>query len=231
MKWMSGLLLLAGCSDPLPPEPPRKPKALPVIATSEAPPPAPLPVPPPAPPPPPPAPAPPAMAFLPAAPSGPAAATQSPAFHFRTMDASTPLLIVNGRRHAGLPVMWWVSEQTEFDPRIPVPAWPPEGAAYRGRADWISDDGARSSCLELHVAGGRFTDLDALRKRWPHLDPAEQVLFVKGHVQGRAFQGALRIQVRGADGAVYRYVTYDPSGGDEDPQSARLKRTLWFERD
>jgi hypothetical protein len=144
------------------------------------------------------------------------------------MDHSTPEIAINGRRHALLPVSWWVSALTDFDPLIPVTTWPPEGAAYRGSAKWVDEDLKRASSLELYIAGGRFTDLAGLRKRYPHLDPAEHVFFARATIEGKLYQGAVRVKILGPEGAVFRYVTFDPSSSDEDP---RFKRAVWFEKD
>jgi hypothetical protein len=145
------------------------------------------------------------------------------------MDHVPADLFINGVRRSATPAYWTVTGRDDFDSFIPVKSWPPEGAV---RGAFARTDDKVTSHIEVWVAGGKYpeTEAETVRKRWPQLGPDEQVLFVRYQIGRGHLQGAVRVKMRAADGAVYRHVTFDPSGGDEDPQARRLQSTLWFER-
>ncbi|HYE98640.1 MAG TPA: hypothetical protein VEJ18_06995, partial [Planctomycetota bacterium] len=70
---------------------------------------------------------------------------------------------------------------------------------------------------------------EALLARVPHLDPDEQILYVKAEGCGRGWTGALRVKVVGADGTVYRHVTFHPPDSEEDIHAHRWRSSVWFE--
>jgi hypothetical protein len=137
-----------------------------------------------------------------------------PAFTIRTMDHAKVDVGVNGYLVSTTSCLWSVREGLEFDPKIPVPEWPPAGAKYVG----VSRTGAHEA--EVYIAPGADVNL-------PHLKNGEHVLYVKGKVGGAPLLGALRLYV-GRPGNPYRYIVYNPM--DLESEAAmRFSRTLWFE--
>lgn len=140
-----------------------------------------------------------------------------PSFTFRTMDHSHAKVTLNGEELSTTPCLWAITESIEFDPKIPVPEWPPPGAKFIGSTQ--SPESA-SSKAELYLSDDR-----SLAAKFPHLAPDECVLYVKGPVRSRELQGALRLQVEG-----HRYTVYTPLVDPEGELASKFLRTLWFER-
>jgi hypothetical protein len=131
------------------------------------------------------------------------------------------------------PCLWGFSKAYEFDPRIPVPDWPPKDAAFVAAEQQRGSDGIASSSIELALEGGLY-DLAGqarIRKAYPHLEAGEMVLYIRAHWDGTRRQGALRLQVVGEDGTGYRYTNYTPLQSMEDDRSSRFRRAIWFERE
>ncbi len=227
------LMLIAGCgaeeAPPSPTKPALKPK--PVAA---APPPAPTPLPPGDPVPPPPAkpkdadpapiPAPaPARAYIPR-PSGARRSTEGQihlaAFKLRSVSGTKADVFLNGEAYSTLPALWAVTSGMEFDPKIPVDTWPPEGARYAGNTTNLAEKDAGSA--EVYVASGK-----ALEAKIPHLQKGEHVLYVRGRFPKGDRQGAVRLWV-GSD-APLRYTGYAPFAAAESDEESRLLRTIWFD--
>lgn len=142
-----------------------------------------------------------------------------PSFRFRTMDHRPAILVMNGEDYAELPGLWTITRSTVFDPKIPVPVWPPPGARPCGAVAGLESDFHAPNTLRLFLS----QPSSELVKRYPHLEEGDHVLFVKA----LDCQGALRMRVEGRDHRLYRWTEYLPIG-DEGTQEA-LRRTLWFE--
>jgi hypothetical protein len=203
----------ASAPAPAPPAPaPRPPEP--------APPPAPKPVEPPAPLSEPPQPKP----LQPARPSprpppvpraqGLAGAIHLPSFTFRALAGGAHVQI-NGELVGSAPCLWTVTDGLEFDPRIRVTNWPPDGALK------ISS----TSHPENGSADLWLDQSDAVRSRFPHLRPGEVVLYVDGKLGGKAVRGALRLLVEG-----FKYAVYTPLVDPEGEEASRYLRTIWFDR-
>lgn len=148
-------------------------------------------------------------------PGRPASMLQSPVFTFRRVEPGDAEIRLNGERVGALPLRWWVSEHTVFDPAIPVPAWPPEDAVPAARGRFRIDAGGWSE-MEVYVRRGGA----------PVGDDGE-VFYVRATWPGKTMQGALRVRVPGA-----RWSSYVPTTlTEESPDAASQGRTLWFERD
>lgn len=157
----------------------------------------------------------------------------SASFTFRTMDHLKAYVLVNGERYSDTVCLWALSQTTEFDPKIAVPDWPPKGAAWVHHAIGRDEEGRKTSTIELAIDGGRY-DLDGqarLKREVPHLEPGEQVLYVKAEIQGVRRQGALRLKLVGENGTVYRYTNFTPLQSMEDERAAMFGRAVWFERE
>jgi hypothetical protein len=155
-------------------------------------------------------------------PGKPASLIQSPSFYFRGVSGDGGEVYLNGELAGSMPMRWWVSERTAFDPHVAVRDWPPaEGVpAAAGR---FQLDGGGWTTMEVHVARAS----DALRERHPHLAPGESLLLVRATWPGRVMQGALRVRVPGS-----RWSSYVPTTLTEESSDAATQgRTLWFERD
>jgi hypothetical protein len=123
------------------------------------------------------------------------------------MDHRHAKIFVNGSELTDTPCLWAVTENIEFDPKIPVPAWPPEGARFVG-----STQHPKNARWKADVYLAR-TDTD------------DAVLYVDGAILERPLRGALRLRVEG-----YRYTDYTPLVNPEGEEASRLQRTIWFER-
>lgn len=157
----------------------------------------------------------------------------SASFTFRTMDHLKAYVLVNGERYSDTVCLWALSQTTEFDPKIAVPDWPPKGAAWVHHAIGRDEEGRKTSTIELAIDGGRY-DLDGqarLKREVPHLEPGEQVLYVKAEIQGVRRQGALRLKLVGENGTVYRYTNFTPVQSMEEERAAMFGRAVWFERE
>ncbi len=157
----------------------------------------------------------------------------SASFTFRTMDHLKAYVLVNGERYSDTVCLWALSQTTEFDPKIAVPDWPPKGAAWVNHAIGRDEEGRKTSTIEFAIDGGLY-DLDGqvrLKREVPHLEPGEQVLYVKAEIQGLRRQGALRLKLVGENGRVYRYTNFTPLQSMEDERAAMFGRAVWFERE
>src|SRR6185503_18301992 len=102
-----------------------------------------------------------------------------PAFTFRTMDHRAAKVSLNGSELNETPCMWSVTEAPEFDPKIKVDAWPPEGARFAGSTqhrdhpDWTA---------EIYIAKSKDDDT---------------VLYVESTIRGRTSRGGMRLRVEG----------------------------------
>jgi hypothetical protein len=221
---LPGLLALLACAPKDAPPPP--PTAAPKVGMAPA-------APPPAPPEKPTAPAAPAPVAVPAPvapvpapqPAAPPAAkprprqeeaiaeVHLPAFTFRTMDHRAAKVVLNGEELNATPCLWSVTEKIDFDPKIRVDAWPPEGARFIGSTEHREHSDWRA---ELYIA-------DA--KTLPALKDGECLLYVDATIRGRGQRGALRLRVDD-----YHYVNYTPLVNPEGEEASRLLRTIWFER-
>lgn len=202
--------MLAACSPSEPPPvTPPKPPAAPAAPEPPTPPKPPEPpvvmdAPRPKPPAPPPAPPPPFRPYddIPKSP----ARIHLPAFTFRTMDHQRVKVRMNGEDFSTTPCLWAVTDAMPFDPRIPVAAWPPEGARYVGSTQHREHDAWKAE-VYLAEAGD------------------ESLLFVRGEFDGRVHQGALRLSLAG-----YRFIVYTPLVNPEGEEASRLLRSFWFEK-
>src|SRR5947209_3069639 len=142
----------------------------------------------------------------------PRPANLAPNFTFRTMDHLKAYVIVNGERYSDTSCLWCLSLATVFDSKIPVPEWPPKGAAWIAAATDKDENGAKRSAVEIALEGGLYdvAGQERLKKDYPHLKPGEQILYVKANIAGSERCGALRLRVVGADGANYRYTNFTP---------------------
>ncbi|HXX92284.1 MAG TPA: hypothetical protein VEN81_01540, partial [Planctomycetota bacterium] len=97
-------------------------------------------------------------------------APSAPCFTFHTMDHLKAYVLMNGERIADTSCLWAFSLAYEFDPKIPVGAWPPPTATLAGRA-WARDDGGReTSSIEIAIEGGAYDEAGRarLKKEYPH---------------------------------------------------------------
>jgi hypothetical protein len=131
------------------------------------------------------------------------------------MDHRAAKVFVNGEELNATPCLWSVTEQIEFDPKIRVDAWPPDGARFVGSTEHREHRDWRA---ELYIAGATAAKL-------PGLKDEECVLYVQAAIQGRTRMGALRLRVED-----YHYVNYTPLVNPEGEEASRLLRTVWFER-
>jgi hypothetical protein len=208
-------LALAACSPSEPPPiaaaPPRKVTA-PPAPEKPAPPPQEPPPPPPAPVVPPSRPNP----RIPAVPraQGLAGDIHLPAFTFRSLTGGANIQI-NGEFLGGAPCMWSITNGMQFDPKISVETWPPEGAVKIG-----TTSNPETGSAEVWLDQG-----DAIGKKYPHLRPGEAVLYVDGTLGGRPVRGALRLLVEG-----FKNVAYTPLVDPEGEEASRYLRSIWFDR-
>jgi len=137
-----------------------------------------------------------------------------PSFTFRSLSDIAHVQI-NGEFLGTAPCMWTVTDGLEFDPKIPVTAWPPEGAEKIGT----------SSHPENGSADLWLDQSDGAVRRFPHLHPGESVLYVDGTLGGRTVRGALRLLVEGQ-----KVVVYTPLVNPEGEEASRYLRTIWFDR-
>ena len=137
-----------------------------------------------------------------------------PAFTFRSLTGGGQVQI-NGEVLGQAPCMWSVTDGLEFDPKIPVTPWPPEGALKIGTTSH-SENGSADVWLDQSDGAG---------KRFPHLRPGEAVLYVDGTLGGRPLRGALRLLVEG-----FKNVAYTPLVNPEGEEASRYLRSIWFDR-
>jgi hypothetical protein len=135
-----------------------------------------------------------------------------PAFTFRTMDNAAVEVQINGVRLSTTPCPWSISDTIDFDPKIPVPQWPPSGAKLVGTTKRLLDN--KQGSAELYAAPGE--------------KEGEQILYVDGKIGDRLLRGALRLYV-GTPGKTYRLIDYAPVMDVETEGASRFQRTLWFE--
>ena len=154
-------------------------------------------------------------------------------FTFRTMDHLKAFVIVNGERYSDTNCLWGYSLSYDFDPKIAVPQWPPKGAGFAGAATGKDEAGNKVSTIEIAIEGGLYDSAgqERLRKACPHLAPGEQVLYVKAEIQGKLYQGALRLKLVGEDGTIYRHTNYNPVQSMEDETASIFARSIWFQRE
>lgn len=154
-------------------------------------------------------------------------------FTLRTMDHLRADVFVNGERYSDTVCLWSLSLADAFDPRIPVPDWPPKDARWAGSKTGRDQEGEVTSRIEILIGGGLHDDLgqERLKKVFPHLEPGEQVLYVKATIQGTPRRGALRLKLVGRDGSIYRHTEFNPVHSEEDENAARFKNSVWFDRE
>lgn len=156
----------------------------------------------------------------------------APTFTFRTMDHLKAAVYVNGVLVSDTVCLWGYSPSYPFDPDIPVPVWPPPGAAFIASARQRDPDGGPSSTVQMALAGGvHDAGLEALRKEFPHLEHADQVLYVQAVIGDTRYQGALRLRVVAPDGTVYRHTAFNPVQSEEAENASLFTRSLWFQRE
>jgi hypothetical protein len=189
--------------------------------------------------------APPAPPALPAAPPPPAVvapekgpetgtefdpAISSSCFSLRTMDHLKADVFINGHLQSKTTCLWSATPNTAFDPKIPVPVWPPPGAKFCGSGLRKRENGAPCSSIELYLSGGQYEleEFAATRATYPHLVDGEQILYVRVDWGGRPRTGALRLRVVGEDGALYRWVDYIAYASEEDENASLFRHALWF---
>ncbi len=135
------------------------------------------------------------------------------------MDHRTAVVMLNGEDYTETTGLWTLLATTVFDPKIPVPLWPPPGSRPCGSVARLDEPVETPSTLFLQLA----LPSPELERQYPHLQTGDHVLFVKGGKR----QGAMRLRVEGRDHRIYRWTEYLPIG-DEGNQEV-LRRTLWFE--
>jgi hypothetical protein len=216
-KWVLALILAAGCGAEKPPPPMAK---LPVPPGPTAPPAAPAPAPAPAPE----RPAPPSVPpYVPAPPTvrrSPDGQIHLAAFKLRSVSGRKADVFINGEAYSSLPALWAVTSEMEFDPKLPVEAWPPEGARYAGTTSNLEDKALGRA--EVYVASGK-----ALEARYPHLQKGEHVVYVRARFPTGLRQGAVRLWI--GQEAPLRYTGYAPFTAAESDEESRLLRTIWFD--
>ncbi len=226
-KFALALILTAGCTAEEAPPPPAKPPATPKPVV-QTPPPAPAPLPPTQtktdPPVPAPVPVPsPARAYIPL-PSGARRSVDDQihlaAFKLRSVSGLKADVFLNGEAYSTLPVLWSVTSGMEFDPKIAVDTWPPEGARFAGNTTTLEEKAAGRA--EVYVDSGK-----ALETKYPHLQKGEHVLYVRARFPTGDRQGAVRLWT-GTD-APLRYTGYSPFTSAESDEESRLLRTIWFD--
>jgi hypothetical protein len=146
--------------------------------------------------------------------------THLAAFALRSVSGRKADVFINGEAYSSLPVLWTITSGIEFDPKIPVEIWPPEGARYAGNTTNLEDRTAGSA--EIYVASGK-----ALEAAYPHLQRGELVLYVRARFPSGVRQGAVRLWT-GRD-APLRYTGYFPFAAAESDEESRLRRTIWFD--
>lgn len=137
-----------------------------------------------------------------------------PSFTFRTLSGIAHVQI-NGEFLGTAPCLWTVTDGLEFDPKIPVTPWPPEGAEKIGT----------SSHPENGSADLWLDQSDGAARRFPHLRPGESLLYVDGILGGRTVRGALRLLVEGQ-----KVVVYTPLVNPEGEEASRYLRSIWLDR-
>jgi hypothetical protein len=108
----------------------------------------------------------------------------------------------------------------EFDPKIRVEEWPPQGARYAGKTTNL--DQAWAGSAEVYVDSGK-----ALEARYPHLQKGEHVVYVQALFTTGLRQGAVRLWT--GQEAPLRYTGYVPFAAAESDEESRLLRTIWFD--
>jgi hypothetical protein len=146
--------------------------------------------------------------------STPGAQVYLPAFTFRGVDGEV-IVQINGEVLSSTPCLWSIADAMEFDPKIRVDGWPPEGAVLIGSTSH-PDKGSAEVYLDQQ---------EGLSTRYPHLRKGEAILYVNGTVGGRAVRGALRLFVEG-----YKYVVYTPLVSPESAEASRFLRSIWLDR-
>ena len=155
-------------------------------------------------------------------PGKPASLIQSPTFYFRGVSGDGGDVYLNGDVAGSMPLRWWVSERTLFDPNVEVVAWPP-GVGVPAASGKFRLDAGGWTTMDVYVAHAS----DEVRERYPHLAAGEQLFLVRATWPDRVMQGALRVRTPG-----FRWSSYVPTTlTEESPDAATQGRTLWFERD
>jgi len=137
-----------------------------------------------------------------------------PSFTFRALAGGAHIQI-NGELVGSAPCLWTVTDGLQFDSKIPVTNWPPDGALK------ISS----TSHPENGSADLWLDSSDTLRSRFPHLMPGEAILYVDGKLGGKSIRGGLRLLVEG-----FKYAVYTPLVDPEGEEASRYLRTIWFDR-
>jgi hypothetical protein len=127
------------------------------------------------------------------------------------MDHQAAKVWLNGVEAGATPCLWTVTESLEFDPKIPIGQWPPEGARFVGSTQ---DREIPDHKAELYIGA-----------KLPPRAPGECVVYVSASIGGRPFQGAMRLRVDGCHD-----VDYTPLVNPEGEEASRFLRTIWFER-
>jgi hypothetical protein len=140
-----------------------------------------------------------------------------PAFTFRTMDHQAVKVFVNGMELSQTPCLWSITELIEFDPKIQVDEWPPQGARFAGSTQ---DREIPAHKAEIYIGEGK-----PLVAKLPHIKPDESIVYVNASIGGRKLQGALRLRLEG-----YHYIDYTPLVDPEGEEARRLLRSIWFEK-
>jgi len=220
-KWALVLILATGCGAEKPTPPTASPVPVPAAPSKPTASPGMLP---PAPPADPPAPLPPPIRpYVPAPPTlprSPDGQIHLAAFKLRSVSSRKADVFINGEAYSTLPTLWAVTSGMEFDPKIRVDDWPPQGARYAGKTTNLDDAGAGSA--EVYVDSGK-----ALEARYPHLQKGEHVVYVQALFRTGLRQGAIRLWA--GQEAPLRYTGYAPFAAAESDEESRLLRTLWFD--
>lgn len=137
-----------------------------------------------------------------------------PAFTFRFLGGASDVQI-NGESLGRGTILWAVTDEMEFDPKIGVETWPPEDARKIGT----------SSHPETGSAEVWLDQSESVARRFPHLRPGETVLYVDGTVGGKKVRGGLRLFVERG-----KQVFYTPLVDPEGEEASRYLRTIWFDR-
>lgn len=146
------------------------------------------------------------------------------------MDHGKADVYLNGHLESGTTCHWSATANTAFDPKIPVPAWPPPGAKACGSGTRKLDDGTPGPTVELYIEGGHYEqeDFAATRAAYPHLVHGEQILYVRAMFGRSERRGAIRLRVVGQDGALYRWIDYVAWRSEEDENASVFRHALWF---